>query len=255
MVPHLLGLTLGEHLAEVQAVDVVADAHDERHVVLDHADREAELAPELEQRVPEPVRLLGPIPDDGSSSSSTSGSVASTVATSTRLSTPYGRPGDPRVGQVLQAEDAEQQVGPAPQLALGAERPRQAQHAGDRGVPCAQVLGGEEVLPHRRALHQADVLEGPAHAERGALVDAKARDVVAPEEHMAAVRRVEAGDDVEGRRLARAVWPDHADDLPFADRQADVAGRLHATESDRAPLASSTGIADPAPPSHRGPAG
>jgi hypothetical protein len=94
------------------------------------------------------------------------------------------------------------------------------------------VLGGEEVLAHRRALHQADVLEGAADPQRGPLVHRQGGDVLALEQHAARGRLVEAGDHVERRRLAGAVRADDADDLPLAELDADVARRLDAAEAD-----------------------
>ena len=89
-----------------------------------------------------------------------------------------------------------------------------------------------QVLAHGRALHQADVLERAPEPERGPLVHRQVGDVLAPVDDAATVRRVEAGDHVEQRRLAGAVGTDHADDLALADGDAHVQVGLHATEAD-----------------------
>src|SRR5690606_41091122 len=47
------------------------------------------------------------------------------------------------------------------------------------------------------------------------------------------LRRVEAVDDIEHRRLARAVRPDDGADLALADVEGDVGDRLHRSEERR----------------------
>ena len=54
------------------------------------------------------------------------------------------------------------------------------------------------------------------------LVGAQAGDVVAVEEDPAGVERLEAGDQVEQRRLAGAVRTDDAEDLALVDVEGDV---------------------------------
>src|SRR5581483_6517060 len=92
MVAHLEGQALGEQLAEVEAVHVVADAHHQRHVVLDHQDGEVELLAQGQELVAQMVRLLRAHARPGLVQHEQVGSVARAVAISTRLSTPYGSP-------------------------------------------------------------------------------------------------------------------------------------------------------------------
>ena len=89
-----------------------------------------------------------------------------------------------------------------------------------------------EVVAYRRALDEADVLERAPEPEGGALVDGQAGDVPPLVQDAAGVGHVEAGDEVEQRRLAGAVGPDHPDDLPLADGDAHVEVGLHAAEPD-----------------------
>ena len=58
-----VGRAAADHPPGLQAVDAVADRHHERHVVLDHEHRGAQLAPHLEQERPE--RLGLPLGDAG----------------------------------------------------------------------------------------------------------------------------------------------------------------------------------------------
>jgi hypothetical protein len=234
--PDLVGCALGQELAEVQAVDVVADLDHQRHVVLDHHHGEVELPAELQQRGPEGVGLLRPHARRRLVEEEQVGVGGQHGPELDPFEDAVGEPGHPGVEQLGQPEDVGQRLGPPPEPPLGDERARQAHHPGQRGVAGLEVLGGEEVLPHGGTLHQPHVLEGAAHPQRRALVDLEPGDVAALEPHAALVGPVEAGDDVEGRRLAGAVGADDADDLPLAGPEADVAGRLHATETDRAAL-------------------
>src|SRR5687767_3754609 len=59
VVLYLLGDALGQDLAEVQHVYVIADTHDQRHVVLDHQHGEVEGLAQLEESLTEIVRFLG----------------------------------------------------------------------------------------------------------------------------------------------------------------------------------------------------
>ena len=143
--------------------------------------------------------------------------------------------GDLGVEQVAEAEGLGQRVGPGPQLALGRHGRAACRACPTIGrVVGLQVLRGDQVVADRRALDQPDVLERPPEAEGGPLVDRHVGDVRAPcSSTRPGVGRVEAGDQVEQRRLAGAVRPDDADDLVLADRHAHVAVGLDAAEADR----------------------
>ena len=158
--------------------------------------------------------------------------MARAVAISIRLSVPYGSPATCWSRKSDEPERFGEQVGPGPQTAFAGHRRAAAEHARHRAVPGLEVLGGDEVLTHGRALHQADVLERATEPERSPLVHGQVSDLLAPVDDAAAVRRVEAGDHVEQRRLAGAVGTDHADDLVLVDGDAHVQVGLDATEAD-----------------------
>ena len=134
---------------------------------------------------------------------------------------------------MVEAEDLQDRVGPLPQDALVAQAGRATEHAGHGAVVDAAVLGGKQVVEHGGRLHQADLLEGTTHAKRRTLVGTEVRHVVALEHDATRLRPVEAGDAVEAGGLARAVWPDEADDLELLNLEADVEQGLQAAETDR----------------------
>src|SRR5437773_2310186 len=68
----------------------------------------------------------------------------------------------------------------------------------------ARVHPDQHVLDRGHRLEEADVLERPAHAEGGDLIGAEADERMVGEPHFARVRGIEAGEDVEQRRLASA---------------------------------------------------
>ena len=216
-------------------------------MVLDHHHGEVELPAELEQRGPEGVGLLGAHARRRLVEEEQVGVGGQDGPELHPLEDAEGEPGHPGVEQVGQPQDLGQRLGPSPELPLGGEGARQAEHPGQGGVAGLEVLGGEEVLPHGGALDQPDILERAAHPQGGAFVDLGARDVAALEPDAALVGPVEAGDDVERRRLAGAVGPDDADDLPLAGPEAHVAGGLDAAEADGAAPHLKHGHRSPAP--------
>src|SRR5215211_3056980 len=96
-----------------------------------------------------------------------------------------------------------------------------------------RVRADEDVVEHRHALKQLDVLERPGDAEPDDGVGGDAEDVLARERDAAGVRRVEASDHVERRRLARAVRADQPRDLALVERERHVVESNNAAEASR----------------------
>ncbi len=92
-------------------------------------------------------------------------------------------------------------------------RQRQPHRLEDR----QQILLDGQLPKDRRFLRQV------ADAALRAQIHRQRRDVVVAERHRAAVRTDQSDDHVEGRRLARAVRPEEADDLALGDVDGDVA--------------------------------
>ena len=96
-----------------------------------------------------------------------------------------------------------------------------------------EVAAGHDVVEHRHALEQRDVLERARDALRGRVVRVHAAARRAAERDRALLRVVDAVDDVQHRALARAVRADDRADLVLAHVEADVGQRLHAAERER----------------------
>src|SRR6185437_12883380 len=103
-----------------------------------------------------------------------------------------------RRGVAGEPEPFEQRVGPPGRLA----RPR-----------ADAERGHLDVLAHRQVAEPTGMLERPREPVAAAAVRRPARDVTLVELHRAAVRTVEAAEDVDERRLAGAVRADQPDDL------------------------------------------
>ena len=79
-----------------------------------------------------------------------------------------------------------------------------------------------DVLGHGEIGEGLELLEGARDAAAGDAVGPQAGDLAAVEEDAAGVGRLEAGDQVEQRRLAGAVGADDAEDLALVDIEGDV---------------------------------
>ena len=101
---------------------------------------------------------------------------------------------------------------------------------GRLALPAGDERGHEHVLQRRHSLEQVEELEDdadvlPAHDCQLAL--GLADECLASNRHFALVRHVEAGNDVEQRRLATARWSHHGDELAASDVEVGAAKRAH----------------------------
>src|SRR4029079_8403210 len=90
------------------------------------------------------------------------------------------------------------------------------------------VCGRHHVLPHGHVQEQPQRLERAGDPLARDLVGLEAADALTREPDVALGRLVDAGDEVEQRRLARAVRPDHAHDLALVDVEVEL---RHARET------------------------
>ena len=157
-----------------------------------------------------------PSPPAGSSSSSSSGSQASARASATRFWTAKGSvPGSAVRRSPVQSSLSSEARAPLAQRALVAIRRRGSPSSAPPKPSAAEPVGaGHHVLEHgelrRTARRPAASARSPATASRcgDGPFSGLPRQLIVP-----GVRRDEAADHVEQRRLAGAVGADHADDL------------------------------------------
>ena len=92
-----------------------------------------------------------------------------------------------------------------------------------------------DVVEHRHAGEEGDVLKRARDPERGDLRWTGTGDVLGRKDDRTGIGPVKAADHVEKRRLAGAVRPDDRDELAGADRERDRLDRPHAAEMFRHP--------------------
>src|SRR5690348_2069403 len=86
------------------------------------------------------------------------------------------------------------------------------------------------VLDDGQTCKRHRLLEGIADTDAGHLMRGKAGNVLALPRHAALGGLVDAGDHIEERGLAGAIWSNDAEDLAFLDRKIDAGERRDATE-------------------------
>src|SRR5207248_8026877 len=91
-----------------------------------------------------------------------------------------------------------------------------------RGPLAARMPSDLDVLEHRHAREELDVLERPRDAPADDPVGRRSQQALAGEGDLARIRAVQAGDQVEERRLAGAVRADQPGNLALLDREPDV---------------------------------
>ena len=139
-----------------------------------------------------------------------------------------------RAGQ-FQALALKQRQAAGQRVRLG-NQPGLFQDFGARPVALGFRLAGAEggadqqILEHRHADERVRDLVRAADAAAAALVGRQRRDVRSVEDDPAGIRRQAAGDQVEQRRLAGAVRPDHAErfalvQVQCSDRRSRPASR------------------------------
>ena len=157
-------------------------------------------------------------PAAGSSMSTNAGSVASARATPSRRSSPW----------------ASAAAGASPSASSPSRSSSSSARArASRGRAPDAERRDLDVLAHGQLAERAAVLERAREPGAPAPVRAPAGDVALVELDRAGGREVEAGDQVDERRLAGAVRADQADDLVPVQLERDVVERLHALERAR----------------------
>src|SRR5512141_882938 len=231
-VPVLLdreGTILGDLLPVAHHDNLVRDLHDERHVVLHEQHGDAHVADPRDQpshfvRFPhvqagrgfveqEELRLAGERAADLDDA-------LPTVGETDRL----------RPGMGDDAEKFHDLEALLPDPPLLPPRERQIQHPGEEPRPAVDVAADHDVFEDRHLREEPNVLERPHHAAGGDLAGRHAVDLRPPENDLAGVGWKETGDQVEDRRLPRAVRPDQRLDRSRGDVEGKVVDGLQAAE-------------------------
>ena len=115
---------------------------------------------------------------------------------------------------------------------LAHELGRHAAHVADleEAEPAADGTAHEDVAPERELVGEGALLVDGLDAQRAGLLDVHPRDSLAAEVDLAFVRLVDAGDDLDERRLAGAVVTEQADDLAGPELQVHILENVHAPE-------------------------
>ena len=82
--------------------------------------------------------------------------------------------------------------------------------------------GHKHIIQHRHLRKQANILEGPPKSQSRNFMGRQIGDFFSIEENAALRRRVQAGNNIEQCRFARAVGANDADDLALIYMQSNV---------------------------------
>ena len=115
---------------------------------------------------------------------------------------------------------------------LGHESLGDAAHLSDIEEPetLADGAADEDVPPQRLLLGQGALLVDRLDTERPSLGNGQIADDLATEANLAAVRLVDASDDLDERGFARTIVSEQPDDLPGLEVEVDILEDAHATE-------------------------
>src|SRR3954469_4240523 len=222
---HFARRALEEPHAVVHDQHALGDVHYEVHVVLDHDDGRAALADQGKSFKEQPD--------------------FSRVQTCGRLVEheelrPCGeRPGNLEHALLTIGKRAGPIVAPVSKTHRGKKIHRLVAEspcpAGKKALPqryvLADVEAGEHVLEQGKLLEEADFLEGAGDAKPRTLVCRQPDQVGLVEGERAGIGLIDAGEEVQERRLAGAVGADQREDRAGRDVQRHVVHRAHAAET------------------------
>jgi hypothetical protein len=114
---------------------------------------------------------------------------------------------------------------------LGAREPRQAQERRSEARVLVQPAPGHHVLERAHVEEDLQVLERAADARGREPVRRQPRELSILEEHAALAWQVDAGEQVQERRLARAIGPDDGVHHAGRELEAHVLHGVHAAEA------------------------
>src|SRR5215813_7649980 len=134
------------------------------------------------------------------------------------------------VDQVIEPQEARRLPRPLGEGRLALARRLGADHRLPQAFARLVAAVEHEVLEHREPGEAAGDLKGADQALPADGIGGPARDVTAVEANRPRIRRHQAGNHVEQRRLARAIGPDQAGDTAGQDGEVDAAQHVEAVE-------------------------
>src|SRR6266850_2190049 len=220
----LVGQAVGDLRAEVEDDDTLRERQQEMHVVLDQEHGDATRGDAADD-LGEPCALARREARRRLVEQDEARLAGERARDFEQPPLPERERGDAGIAQLAQADELHQLFSALP--AAGLVAARGAEDDRPQGRAKARMRADQHVVDHGHAGERPVVLEGSHHAARSDAVRRQAEDRLAGEAHLAARRRIGAGDDVEGGRLAGAVRADHAEDLAFVDLEVE---RRHGSE-------------------------
>ena len=227
---NLVRLAVGDHRALGHHDHPVGVVHDHLHVVLDEQEGDPVLGAQALHVVEQPAPEGRVDPGHRLVEEQEAGLRHQRPGELEQLALASGEGARVLVRELGQVEHVEQLDRLLVDLALArapAERPED--HVGE---PLARLVGRRQhhVVDHRHRRQRLGDLEGPHHSQPGDHVRRSPLDLAAVEHRPAAIRAVEAGDQVEEGRLAGAVGADQGRDRAPLDVHRRPADRLDAAE-------------------------
>ena len=148
------------------------------------------------------------------------------------LLNPEGKSRHGTMRVVVETDELDHLQGALSRRRLRGNRPRQRHACLEPPALDVHVVADHHVVEHGHRTKEGNVLKGARDAEADHVVRPHLEHGVAVEERRAAAGPVDAGDDVEERRLAGAVGTDQRDDLALVDVERDAVECHHTTEPD-----------------------
>src|SRR5260370_14435067 len=227
---HLGGRSLRNLLPEIEHDDPAGDVHHDAHVVLDEDHRRPPLVVDVEDEARHVLLLLVIAP-------------AHRLVEKEHLG--VEREGPPQLHTLLEAVrqradrplpdglDLQEVDDVLDHLAVGDLLPPSGapvEHGSEHAVRHVEVAAEHQVVDDGHAPEQRDVLERARDPARGDLRRTQARDVLALQVDVPALRMEHAADAVEQGRLAGAVGADDREDLALLDVEAHPRDGLDAAD-------------------------
>src|SRR5512144_486008 len=220
------GRVVGDLFAVGEDDDLVGNVHDQGHIVLDDQDGDAEVPDPGDE--PRQVSGLAHVePGSGLIQKKHRRLARERAGKFDRALLAVGKTHGVGRGKAADTHEVHDLEGLYPDLLLLTPGPGEVQHAGDEPGTAYHVASHHDVLEGGHVRKEPDVLEGARQAAPRDLMGAQSVDRRVTVDNSPGVGREEARDEVEERRLSRAVRPDDRLDAAAVHRKAYI---LHGLE-------------------------